>query len=157
MIQKLIQDINNTKKKSHQVIILINSNDVFTSGDGGISKLVQRTAMIDPISNKHDTSSEPNTHKRDSHCISLYFATLTNEGYMVMCDINLKMRTTKEQRLLFLSQLYLPIRNILNTWKSFDSRLSFQRPIINSSTKFIFATPTISKLILVITLVNHHY
>ena len=40
MIQKLIQDINDTKKKSHQVIILINSNDVFTSGDGGISKLV---------------------------------------------------------------------------------------------------------------------
>ena len=65
MIQDLITFINNLKKRSYEIVLAIDADEVFASGDGGITKLLQNTAIVDSISNKYGIFSEPNTYKRE--------------------------------------------------------------------------------------------
>ena len=40
MIQDLITFINNLKKRSYEIVLAIDADEVFASGDGGITKLL---------------------------------------------------------------------------------------------------------------------
>ena len=63
MTHDLIHVINNLKRKEHEIILPIDTNEAFSSGDRVIANLVQCTSTNVPISNKHDISSEHNTYK----------------------------------------------------------------------------------------------
>ena len=65
MIQDLITFINNLKKRSYEIFLAIDADEVFVSDDEGITKLVQSTVIVDPISNKYGIFSKPNTYKRE--------------------------------------------------------------------------------------------
>ena len=49
MIEKLIITINNIRFTTHQVILLIDANESFTSPGKSISSLVEHIGIIDPI------------------------------------------------------------------------------------------------------------
>ena len=64
MVNNLIEFINNLRKRGHEIILPIDANKAFISGYDDITKIVQHTSLLDPISNKYGTILESNTYKR---------------------------------------------------------------------------------------------
>ena len=76
MITYLIQLVNSLKYPLHQVIILIDTTEVFVSKTGDVARLLRYTNMIDPIVMNHGFKNEPNTYKRGSNRIDFCFCTI---------------------------------------------------------------------------------
>ena len=87
IILGIIIYINDLRKMNHQIILLIDTNEGFTSRDYGLAKLTQHTNMTDPIFNRHDNSLEPNTYTRGSQRMDFHFCTPQIEEYIVRCGI----------------------------------------------------------------------
>ena len=83
----MITTINNIQSTSHQVILLIDAHESFTSPEKSISFLVEHTGMIDPIANKHGTRNEPTTHKSGSKIIDYIFCTNGLTPFIRLCGI----------------------------------------------------------------------
>ena len=64
MINNLIILINKLQEETHEVILTIDTNESFDSGQGRVEKLIYRTKRVDPISCTHGLKHIPNTHQR---------------------------------------------------------------------------------------------
>ena len=65
-IQGLIIFTNKLISPNHEMILLVYTNEAFTSSECGLSKLTRKTNITDQIFNKHGSHLEPNTHKSTS-------------------------------------------------------------------------------------------
>ena len=69
MIRDLIDFINSLLTCSHEIIVCIDTNEVFIPGKSGTAKLVELMNLIDPLINKFGIEGEPPTHQRGSYRI----------------------------------------------------------------------------------------
>ena len=53
MIDDLIVLINKIQTDNHDVILMIDANEQFESGKGGVAKLISITKLVDPIACTH--------------------------------------------------------------------------------------------------------
>ena len=75
MIQDLIIFTNELISYTHEVILLVDTNEAFISSERGLTKLTRKTNLTDPIFNKHGSHFETNTYKRGSSQIDYAFCT----------------------------------------------------------------------------------
>ena len=64
MINDIIILINKLQAENHEVVLTIDANESFDPGQGGVTKLISMTKLVDPISCTHGLKHIPNTHQR---------------------------------------------------------------------------------------------
>ena len=70
------------KKQGHEIILTIDINELFISGEGGIAKLITDTKVIDPFSS-HNIYTNINTHQRGSNQLFFIFTTPIINTYIL--------------------------------------------------------------------------
>ena len=87
MLQDLIIVTNELISPSHEVILLVDTNEAFIFSECGLSKLTRKTNITDPIFNKHGSHLEPNTYKRSISRIDYAFYTPHIEKFIIRYGI----------------------------------------------------------------------
>lgn len=59
MIKDFFVFVNDLQSKIHEVILMIDANELFSTKNSGISKFLSQTHMCDPIFLKHGSENKP--------------------------------------------------------------------------------------------------
>ena len=79
MIKYFITCIQSWTACSHEIIVCIDTNELFLPNKNGTTKLVELPDLVDPLINKYGIKGEPPTHQRGSNIIDFIFYTPGNE------------------------------------------------------------------------------
>ena len=125
MINNLSIFINFVQNETHQVLLLIDANKSIHSNSGGITTLIDKTKLIDPITNMHGATDEPNTHKRGTTRIDFILCTMGISSFITRSGIlSFDFITTTDHQVLYIDiQLKLYLQDPLHTINDMSYRL----------------------------------
>ena len=87
MIKDLITFIHSLSARSHDIVVCIDTNELFIPEKSGTSKLVELTNLVDLLINKFGIDGEPPTRQRDSNRIDFLFCTPSIENFIFRIGI----------------------------------------------------------------------
>ena len=87
MIKYLIAFIHFLSACFHEIVVCIDTNDLFIPEKSGTAKLVELTNLVDPLLNKFGIDSELPTHQSGSNIIAFLFCTPSIEKFIFRIGI----------------------------------------------------------------------